>query len=699
MRICIIGSGLIANIHGPVILKQTDTRIVGIADKDVTRAKALATELKVNQVYQDAKVMIDEQKPDVVHVLTPPQYHAELSIMAMNQGCHVLVEKPMALTMADAEKMVEVAKQNKVHLCVDHNMIFGEVVQRAIQLASTGIIGEVVSVETYQSYDARRNPAFTEEGVEHSHWFYRMNGGPLEDLMPHPASFVMEFIPEIKEVKSVGHNRGILPKGFQDEVRVLIKSDSVIGYISISLNEKPDIIVLTVKGTKGVVQVDLFNNILTLRTQSGLPRAVSRGLSGFQLTLQNFKGSLGNIYKFARGRVDKSDGIGPVISRFYESIRNGGEAPISLDKSLRVVDLMNRIWPVPVIDVEKTRLSLHASKKKNVAPTVLVTGASGFIGTHLIKKLLSENIGVRALVRPNSTHAGRLRKYNVDIAEGNLADADALYEAAKGIKTIYHLGAAASSSWEDNYQSTVKGTENLIKAALEYQVERFVHVSTIAVYELISVNKSAKVKEDSPYLRNSKEMGAYNYSKIEAEKLVFDAYRDQGLRATLVRPGSVIGPMGGVFFPLLGYHFGDGLFFVIGKGDNILPLTYVENTVDCIYKASIEENAIGQVYNIVDDGDITVRQYLERFIETTGVQARIVYLPYMVPYLATAAYEVVAHFSLIKKGATSRVQLKSKQTPARFDNTKAKNELGWHPLVSIDEGLTKTFKWYASKYL
>ena len=105
MRVGIIGSGQIAKIHGPSILKQPNTEIVGIADKDIARAKALAAELKVSEFYQDAKTMIDEQKPDIVHVLTPPQYHAQLSILAMNLGCHVLVEKPMALTLAEGSQI------------------------------------------------------------------------------------------------------------------------------------------------------------------------------------------------------------------------------------------------------------------------------------------------------------------------------------------------------------------------------------------------------------------------------------------------------------------------------------------------------------------------------------------------------------------------------------------------------------------
>lgn len=697
MKVGIIGSGHIASVHGPIILKQPNTQIVGIADKDISRAKAAANELKIAQFYLDAKVMIEEQKPDIVHVLTPPQYHAELSIMAMNQGCHVLVEKPMALSMDDAQKMVQVSKEKNVRLCVNHNMVFENVVHSAMELVSQGTIGEIVSVEACYQFNARRYPAILENGAEYCHWSYQMNGGPLQDLIPHPASLVFEFIPDITEIQFIGHNRGVLPKSWQDEIRVLVNSSSVIGYISISLSEKPDIILFTMKGTKGIIQADLFNDIVTLRKKSSLPRAVSRGLSGFQLSTQYLKGFLRNIFRFIRGRVDKSNGVEPLISKLYESIRNGDESPISLAKSLRVVELMTRIWPSPAVGRQE-KIHHSIAKIKFSEPTTLVTGASGFIGTYLIKKLLSENIGVRALVRPNSIHAGRVKKVPVDIIEGDLIDPEVLYQATKGIETIYHAGSPMSNSWEEYEQVAIKGTESLIKAALDNEVKRFIQFSSLAVYELLKI-KHKTINEDSPYQTNPKEMGPYAWAKIETEKLVFEAYRKHGLGVTVVRPGMVFGPMGRVFFPHLGYNLQKQVFLLIGKGNVPLPLTYVENTVDGIYRASISDKAIGQIYNIIDDGEVTARYYLDQFIKISGGHARIISLPYFLPYFATFAYEVSSMLGILRKGITSRAQLAWKQAPVTFDNTKAKTDLGWKPNISMDEGLARTFAWYASKYI
>jgi nucleoside-diphosphate-sugar epimerase len=134
---------------------------------------------------------------------------------------------------------------------------------------------------------------------------------------------------------------------------------------------------------------------------------------------------------------------------------------------------------------------------------------------------------------------------------------------------------------------------------------------------------------------------------------------------------------------------------LIGKGDNILPLTYVQNTVEALYLASVVERAIGQSYNIIDDGEITARAYLEQFRQITGTNARLVSVPYCLPYLATAAYEVGVGAGFLPKGVTSRAQLRWKQASVRFDNTKAKIELGWQPTIPLEEGITRTFRWYA----
>lgn len=700
MRVGIIGGGHIASIHGPLIQQQPDTQIVSIADKDTSRANALAAELTTSsvQVYDDAQQMLSEQKLDVVHVLVPPHLHADLSILAMEQGCHVFVEKPMALTEDDAQKMIDASQRHQILLWANHNMVFEESVLAAKKLVAEGNIGDIVTVEANYSFNPQRYPAILAEGAEWSHWSYRMPGGPLQDLMPHPASLVLEFMQDFETVQSTATNRGVLPEGWQDEVRVLLNSGSVMGYICLSMSERPDTVLLTIKGTQGTLQANLFNNVLTLQQKSSLPRAIARGLSGFELSLQNLKGSIQNISQFAKGNLDKTNGLGSAIAAFYAAIRNDVDRPQSLDQGYQVVKLMDQIWPTPTGDTSQKFSVASPSLDIPQAPTALITGASGFIGTYLIQRLLTEKIGIRALVRPSSQHLGRLKTLPVDIAQGSLTDPAFIAKSMQGIETIYHAAApVGSNDWDNHYQVTVKATETLINTAIDYGVKRLVFISSLSVYDLLALRNGATVNEETACYSNPKAMGPYVDAKLAAEHLLLEAYRSHHLGVTIIRPGIVIGPKGVVRIPHIGYKVQDRSFLVLGTGENILPLTYVENTVDGIYKASIAEKAIGQIYNLVDEGEVTVNQYINRLKSVSGSQASVIHLPTPFLYTASSAYELGSSLGLLKKGVTSWAQIQRKMKSLKYENHKAKNELNWEPKISIEFGLQKTFDWYCQQ--
>lgn len=697
LRVGLIGSGNIATLQVPLILNQPDTEIVGIADCDLSRARGLASRLSGVRTYASATEMLDAVQPDVIHVLTPPEYHASLAKTAMHSGCHVLVEKPMALSLEDAREMIAAAHENDVRLCVGTNLVAQESVRRAKALALKGAIGEIVSVEVYFGYDTRRCPGLLEEGAEYSHWAYRLRGGLLQDLMPHPASLLMEFLGEIREVRFVEGDRGLLAEGWSDEIRLLVKSDSILGYASVTLNEKPDGVGLVIRGTEGLVRTDLYSGILVLlRRNMSLPRAVARGLAGLQLTWQHMKGWAKTVAQYAVGRGDKTEGRAALIAGFYNSVRGNQESPISLDNSLRVVELMSRIWPEPLVSRSQGRGTV-ARVSRSDACRVLVTGASGFLGTHLTRKLLASDVAVRALVRPNSPRVGRLKKLGVEIVEGDIGDGESIRHATRDAQIVVH-GAfpMGTKSWEEVERFALWGTKELIDAAITNGVHRIVFVSSLTVYDILANGKSP-VTEECPFRTDREQMGPYAWGKIETEKLLLQALKDGRPEVTIVRPGIVIGPLGPIFYPQFGYRFRDKLFVVVGQGDTVLPLTYVENTVDGIYKACTVERAAGEAYNIVDDGSILSRRMVEECVRASRNSACLVTIPYAIPYLAAAAYELCAMFGLVNKGKTSRSQMRWKQTHVRFDNSKAKRELEWEPRISLEEGLSRTFLWQTQK--
>jgi predicted dehydrogenase/nucleoside-diphosphate-sugar epimerase len=695
MKVAIVGAGQIARIHAPLIRSWEGAELVAVVDADARRAKQLASECGVEAWYDDLQEMLDRHRPDVVHVTVPPAYHADVAITAMEAGCHVLVEKPIATNLAEAKRMLAAAQSNGVQLCPNHNFVYEDLVQKAVQLVRSGAIGKPISVEASFLYDVNRNPALSEDGAEYAHWAFGLDGGPLQDLLPHPASLLAEFIERIDDVHVIEQSRNRLPEGFNDELRVAVKSEDVTGLIEVSFSARPDTVSLCVKGTEGTLNADLFANVLILDRKSSLPRAIARGLSALGIGFQFLRGSAVNVYQVATGKIDKSGGIGRVIPAFYDALSKGSELPFSPEKALLVVDLIDRVWPEPSAGtrrIAETRERARASGPK-IEPTVLVTGAAGFIGSHLLARLLNDGVAVRAMVRPGSPRAGRIRRLDVEFFEGDLTDPQALREATKGIEVVYHLGCAMTNDPEDHRVATIEASQTLLDAALSDGVRRFIYVSTLALCDVASLPDGASVSEDIGY---SPELGAYAEAKMKVEGLVRDACK-RGLAATVFRPGIVIGPRGRVLFPHMGYGYNDQLFLIIGKGDVPLPITYVENTVDAFCRAASAEAAPGQTYQIVDEGNVTGEQFIEQFVRDAGLQSRIVHVPFPAAYLAAAAYEAGAAMRLLPAGLTSREQLLQKRKSVRYDTSKAATELGWKPVVPLEEGLRKTFEWYGSQ--
>jgi 2-alkyl-3-oxoalkanoate reductase len=319
---------------------------------------------------------------------------------------------------------------------------------------------------------------------------------------------------------------------------------------------------------------------------------------------------------------------------------------------------------------------------------VLVTGATGFLGSHLASALAVRGHAVRALSR-GAGGESPLQKANIEIVRGDLKDRESLRKAIAGVDVVCHAAAAMSGFWREYAETTIQGTEWMLKLSQEAGVKRFVHISSITVYQTWDREKGALIDETCPWDPYPGRLGPYAHSKIEAEKHAF-RYLQQGLPVVVIRPGIIYGPGGRVMHPNVGYFVTKKLFLLVGDGDNPLPLTYVDSTVDGILLAISNNKAVGQAYNLVDVAAITQKEFLDRY--RAAVANRFVTLSFPLPLLLAGA--VLAR-QLKRFGMTSIVTtaygLRAQYTNVRFDSAKARLELGWQPRITLEEGLRRTF--------
>jgi nucleoside-diphosphate-sugar epimerase len=312
-----------------------------------------------------------------------------------------------------------------------------------------------------------------------------------------------------------------------------------------------------------------------------------------------------------------------------------------------------------------------------------VTGSSGFLGRHLVRRLRAENVWVRTLVRYSTTKA----VVADDVLEGDLRDPALLERAVQGVDLVFHAGArvATSGSWDEFEATNVAATDNLIRAAMAAKVKRVVHVSSLSVYAV--PYDGATITEDSPYEAGAAERGLYARSKLAADELACRAMAS-GAPVTVVRPGLLFGP--GRRPPLARRSIAAGpLRFILARPSYRLPLAFVENVADALWLAARTPAAQGRAYSIVDvhaqQGD-----YLRLVREITGQRMFPIFVPITAVMLAVNGAEAAAK-KLKRRSPISTHQVQRTVWSAQFDVRRAEAELGWTPRVSLPEALRRSF--------
>lgn len=319
----------------------------------------------------------------------------------------------------------------------------------------------------------------------------------------------------------------------------------------------------------------------------------------------------------------------------------------------------------------------------------LVTGATGFLGSHLVDELLLAGEHVRILVRPESLRKAS-RRPNLDIVEGRLEDASSVKRAVEGVSRIYHCAAhvADHGAWDTFYQTNIVGTQHVLDACKTSSISCMVHVSTSDVYGY----PNACVSEDAPYRKRGY---GYGDSKIEAEKRVWQAHRQHGVPVVVFRPSSIYGPRCIPFVAEIAQALENGVMFHVGHAKHVAGLTYVTNVTDALRLAAENKDAIGQVYNIHDGAETSWEEYTNRLAHQLGVKPPRIRLPFGMAYHLGQAMELAwDRLRLPGRPLISRVAVELLGTNQRFDTTHLRNHLAWTPRIAIEEGIARSAAWW-----
>ncbi|HCI82021.1 MAG TPA: hypothetical protein DHW02_20290, partial [Ktedonobacter sp.] len=325
---------------------------------------------------------------------------------------------------------------------------------------------------------------------------------------------------------------------------------------------------------------------------------------------------------------------------------------------------------------------------------VLVTGAAGFLGGHLVDMLVERGDEVRAMVRPveDASHLRSLS--NVEVVHGDLTDAASLKRAVKDVERVYNV-AAKTGPWgtEAAYNAAnVWGVADLIQSAMDAGVKRIVHTSSITVY---GHHLHGIVTEDHPF---HAEDNPYSRTKIAGEKLIVDLVKYQAAPVVIVRPAWIYGPRDNASFGRFVSLVESGKGFFIGSGRNIVPTVYVRDVAQGLIKAGdAGDFAVGRAYTLADDRRVTQEEYLNTIADFLGVEHISRKLPYVALYSAGRTAELIWQALGRRNAAAPPVTtygitlLGGNQ---EFSIDRARQELGYAPEYDIIRGVSEGVQWY-----
>ena len=319
---------------------------------------------------------------------------------------------------------------------------------------------------------------------------------------------------------------------------------------------------------------------------------------------------------------------------------------------------------------------------------ILITGATGFIGSHLVNRLLElgKEIGILAL--PGDKKAADYERRGIEVVYGDITDEDAVNRALKDVQTVFHL-AAVVTDWAPKilYDSVnVRGTDIICRLSLENKVERLVYMSTNDVFGL---REDVVMDESFCYSRWGE---PYPDSKLKASEIVW-SYHKQGLQATMIYPCWVYGPGDTTFLVPLVDAIKKGELVFWRKGALIWP-AYIDNVIDMLIEVSSNPRASGEGFLIHDGIPDNFEYFVGKIAGSLNLKCPRLYLPFSLAFAAAFIMENIWRIFQVKsRPVLTTYIVKNLAARWRFSITKAQTVLGWNPPVTYEDGLKRTIKW------
>ena len=692
-RVCLVGAGYIAGVHAEA-LRSLHIPISVVVDPHSAAREKLAHDFKISNAYGTIQEAIAAGGFGRAHVLVPPDLHASAALPLIRAAKSVLIEKPIATTLASCDELIEACGQDG-KVGVNQNFVFHPAFVRLRDALSKRRLGKPKFVEVLYHAPLRQLAA-----RQFGHWMFREPRNILLEQAVHPLSQLVLLTGDIETLHAIGGDEIEIASGNKLALSftAAIRGNLVPASLRFAVGQEFPFWQVKVLCDDGVLLAEMLSNQFWMAKRTRWMDAVDAFVSGQASAGSVAAESWKNFLHYGLSAVK----ISPRSDAFFRSMQDSiatfhsavdeGAAP-SLDGNFgrKLVELCDRIAVQTAPQMTRPPATSGAAAQVASAKTdVAALGGTGFIGTALVTQLRAAGLTVSVMARNLSNLPDIFQDSGVKLQRGDIRNAVDVARAIAGAGCVVNLAhGGGGESWDEIRDAMVGGAETVANACLDAKIKRLVHVGSIAALYLGP--QSNLVTGAAPPDPHAERRSDYARAKAMAEHRLRQMLHGTDLELCILRPGLVVGSGTSPFHSGLGFYNNDQHCIGWNDGRNPLPFVLVDDTARAILAACTNPSAAGKCYNLVGDFCPSARDYLEEL-------ARILQRP--LKFHGKTPYGLYANELgkwCIKRAGGRHVPLPSlrdilsRGLTARFDCSDAKNDLGWKPVADPSEFYGQAF--------